>query len=218
MKLINLMGQRFGRLVVIKRVENRGRKVCWCCLCDCGKETVVTSTNLITGHSKSCGCMRSDVLIQRNTDVLSIHKGTGTRLFKIWMGMRERCRKKDSIYYKHYASRGITVCTEWQNSFESFRDWALANGYDDSLSIDRIDVNGNYCPDNCRWATPKEQARNKRTNRYFQGKTLPEWADIVGIPYTVISSRIYLSKWTFERAITEPVHKRGRCQHGYSKD
>lgn len=205
---INLEGKRFGKLVVIKRVENRGHNVCWLCFCDCGKSTIVTTCNLNSGHSKSCGCLRVETTIKRNIST-STHKATGTRLFNIWMGMRERCKYKTDSY-KNYSGRGITVCDDWQKSFEAFRDWALSNGYSDNLTIDRINNNGNYEPCNCRWATVREQSLNRSNTRLFQGKTLAEWELITGIPYYALANRIYTLHWDFEKTINTAFQPRKR--------
>ena len=122
--------------------------------------------------------------------------------------MRQRCKNKNVPEYKRYGERGIAVCDEWENSFESFYVWAINNGYADNLSIDRIDVNGNYEPSNCRWATPSEQARNKRDNHLLEykgeKKMLIEWSEILGFNYRMVKSRLQSGKWTIEEAFTTP--------------
>jgi hypothetical protein len=123
--------------------------------------------------------------------------------------MRQRCYSINDQAYKDYGGRGITICDEWKNNFESFYNWSLANGYTDGLTIDRINNNDGYSPQNCRWATPKEQANNRRSCRYFtfDGKTmnLMQWCNLLNLPYKIVHSRIYKSKWTFERAISQPI-------------
>jgi hypothetical protein len=125
--------------------------------------------------------------------------------------MRLRCYDEKNIAYNRYGGRGITICDEWKNDVKAFYDWAIANGYKNSLTIDRIDNDGNYCPENCRWATFKEQASNRRSNILVthNGKTqtMKEWANEVGIPYKVVWARVQKLGWSAERALTDPVKK-----------
>ena len=152
-KLIDLTGQTFERLTVIKRVENaKNNKAQWLCQCSCGKQKIIKSSNLIRGATSSCGCIKEEKRLGE------LHN---SRLHRIWNNMKQRCLNPKNTNYVHYGKRGITVCKEWID-FKPFYNWALSNGYKDTLSIDRINVNGNYEPLNCRWATYKEQNNNKR--------------------------------------------------------
>lgn len=199
----DLTGMRFGRLTAIKFSHRHKRETIWECKCDCGNTHFASSSHLLRGHTKSCGCFRKEELKRIKTR----HGETNTRLHRIWDGMIRRCRgtsdkKNNAIYH----DRGITVCKEWE-VYENFRDWSLANGYDDGLTIDRIDTCGNYCPENCRWVTMKVQQNNKRNNHYieFEGKrqTIGEWATEKNIPYDTLYNRIYIG-WTMEKALSVP--------------
>lgn len=183
-RFIDLTGKRFGRLTVIERAETKGGKTRWKSQCDCGKITYTISHRLLSGQTQSCGCMR---------DLGIKHGMTNTRLFKIWEGMKSRCLNPNKKCYDRYGGRGISVCQEWQKSFESFRDWSLENGYTEGLTIDRIDVNGDYCPENCKWSTPCEQALNKRNTIYIEHngerKPLPVWCRQYNFKYSIASQR-----------------------------
>lgn len=157
----DLTGQKFGRLLVLERAENSGRRVMWCCLCDCGKETIVRADHLRSGAIQSCGCLQREA--SRNN--LLIHGGTGTRLFTIWRSMHSRCYQRSHKQYKDYGGRGITICDEWLHDFAAFQKWASSHGYQDDLTIDRIDNDKGYSPENCRWVTMAEQNRNKRPHK-----------------------------------------------------
>lgn len=174
-------GKKFGRLTVIKTV--RGKKGYWCeCQCDCGNIVMVNQSNLGSGNTKSCGCLKKELLSAEK----STHGESKTRLYHIWKAMRKRCTNPYTNDAHLYRDRGITVCDEWQD-YSQFSKWARENGYSDELTIDRIDPNGNYTPDNCRWATWQEQARNKRDTICItigkETKTLTEWCEEKGVLY-----------------------------------
>lgn len=202
---MDLIGQKFNRLLVIGNAEryispSGHRMKRWLCRCDCGKKIAVTTNHLISGHTKSCGCYAKEVSIQNG--LKKKHGLTKTRIHRICTQMKTRCFNPKDEHYKDYGGRGITICDGWKDNFQAFYDWALSNGYEEHLTIDRIDVNGNYEPSNCRWATQKEQSNNKRTTPFitFNGvtKTLLEWSDITGIKYQTLFYRYKAGKTPVE--------------------
>lgn len=201
-KFIDMTGKKFGKWTVLSLAEpikdKRGYNVHrWNCRCECGVEKCVIGTTLRNGRSSSCGCdvgQRSDTARR----LFTTHSESKSRLYKIWAGMRKRCYNKNSSNYSNYGARGITVCAEWNDSYEAFRDWSIENGYADNLSIDRIDVDGNYEPCNCRWVTGDVQANNRRNTVYYtyegQTKSLAEWARLLGLSYKALHKRIKSGK------------------------
>jgi len=211
-QFIDLTKKRFGRLIVIERAENgSGNKPQWLCKCDCGNKTVVRADHLKTGwHTQSCGCLG----LENRVRACQTHGDTDKRLYNIWKHMKSRCEspiRKESRSTRDYRDRGIRVCKEWL-SYEIFKDWALKNGYSDNLTIDRIDVNGNYEPSNCRWANSETQANNTRRNIniIYNGKTLTlkQWSRELKIKYRTLSHRILKLGWSVEAAFTTPVDMR----------
>lgn len=211
MEIKDITGQRFGRLTAIAytgRLSEHGHNAIWLFRCDCGK--YVERKRLSVAHVKtpSCGCY-----VKEHTGNLNkTHGGRHDRLYLVWMDMRRRCRDPKDANYGNYGGRGISVCDEWQD-YSVFRDWAYSTGYDETAksrqcTLDRIDTNGNYSPDNCRWADAKVQCNNKRNNVLieYNGKvqTASQWADETGISGRTIVRRIR-SGWTVEKALTTPV-------------
>ena len=217
-QFIDLTGQRFGRLTVLKRsskicTPNGTRRVYWDCICDCGNPATVSSHELRSGKSKSCGCLQ----IERAHDANVTHGGRRTRLYNIWNNMKQRCINPHGTMFEYYGGRGIAVCPDWLASFSTFQHWALSAGYTDDLTLDRIDSDKDYCPENCRWIPMCEQSKNRRNIHQltFNGKTMSvtEWGKITGFGYQVIKDRL-LHGWTVERTLTEPIaHKFGVRYH-----
>lgn len=204
-------GDVFGRLTVLHEAPKgpRGhlRSVC---KCSCGNVVTVTNAKLKSGHTRSCGCL----VLENNSNLK--HGESYTRLHNTWRSMKGRCSNPDDRAYKFYGARGIRVCKKWADSYQEFASWAKSHGYDDSLTIDRIDTNGNYCPENCRFITQEEQNRNRRSNHLitYNGEThcLEEWARIVGINSGTLNSRINRQHWSVKHAFEEPAATVGR--HG----
>ena len=181
-KFVDLTGKRFGRLIVLKRNGlAKDKCILWECQCDCGNITLVRGNNLKNGTTKSCGCLARELAIKNNTK----HNMSNTRFYNIWQCMKRRCYDPKHECYHNYGGRGIVICDEWLHDFKSFSDWALANGYNDNLSIDRIDNNKGYSPDNCRWATRLEQQTHTRNNIRVEyngeNHTLSKWSRIKNI-------------------------------------
>ena len=197
-KAIDITGNKYGKLSVISRDLNReSNRAYWFCKCECGNEISTTSQRLRRGTSKSCGCSRNEYIGKANTK----HGMTGTRIYKIWCHMNERCKAKTHKQYSDYGGRGIKVCDEWSD-FSTFFNWAKNNGYKEELTLDRIDNNGGYFPSNCRWADVFTQQNNqRRTVRISVGdvtKTLSEWSNETGIKKATIYSRLRYGKTGYQ--------------------
>lgn len=204
----DLTNQKFGRLTAIENIPEKsdGTHTYWRCRCDCGTEVIVRTDQLTRGVTKSCGCLNRDkardTCIKRNTK----HNLTHHPLYNIWAKIRERCEKKSSKAYTHYGARGIFVCKEWSRDFEPFYKWSIENGWHKGLEIDRIDNNGPYSPENCRWTTKLVQANNKTNNFRLeyngQTHTLAEWCRELDLDYSLTLIRLRKLGWTVERAFT----------------
>lgn len=206
-KAMDLTGDRFGRWIVLERVPE-GKKTKYLCRCVCGTEKLVAHGDLRSGKSKSCGCLKRDLTIRRNTTHNESHH---TRLWRIWNNMRSRCKYPSTAHWNRYGGRGIDVCEEWDVSYESFKNWALVNGYSDELTIDRINNDGNYEPSNCRWVTPKEQSLNRSNNHMVEiegeEKPLDEWSRIFKRNPKTVRDRLKRG-WSYKRALTTPTDER----------
>lgn len=206
----DLTGQRFGRLTVLEFVPTKDKNSHWRCKCDCGKITTVRGSDLTYGGTKSCGCLNIEKIIEVGKIYGKItgkiigekyggqnktHDMSETKLYRTWGRIKSKCLNPNNDKYKYYGGRGITVCDEWQNNFQSFATWAIANGYDENLTIDRIDVNGNYEPSNCRWVDMKIQNRNRRSNILIeyngQEMCIADIAKLLGIPTCCLYSRYH---------------------------
>lgn len=215
MSLQDLTGQRFGRLTCIRDAgRNEHGEILWLCECDCGNQHVARGAALRYGSVKSCGCLQRD----RTSEASKTHglcfdpNGKLTRLYRIWAHMRRRCldETENNKDYRYYGGRGVRVCEAW-NDYAAFHGWAMAAGYRDNLTIDRIDNNGNYEPGNCRWATRKEQSANSRHNYVItysgQTKRLTEWSKFLRINHNTLWKRLYKG-WSVQRAFTQSVRRR----------
>lgn len=188
---LDLSGQRFGRLVILRQAEDYvlksgRRKIQWLCQCDCGKTKIIKTDNLRSGCTKSCGCLHQET----NSTANITHGLTNTRLYKVWKGIRKRCYNRNTGNYQYYGGRGITMCDDWFNDYMTFYRWAIDNGYKRNANygectVDRTDSNKGYSPENCRIVNIKSQTRNRRTNHLLtidnETHCLAEWVEILGL-------------------------------------
>jgi hypothetical protein len=207
-KLVNMVGQRFGRLVVVAyagRVSATCRSSLWRCLCDCGGEKVTVRQSLMNGRTRSCGCYASEKATALGK-TMATHGMSKTRIYGVWQGMRQRCNDPKDPSYGNYGGRGIAVCDRW-SSFENFL--ADMGARPAGGTLERKDVNGPYSPDNCCWATVKEQANNRRTNRVLtldgESMTIAQWAQRLGLPESRLYARLYRG-WSAERVLLTPLN------------
>ncbi|MCI8378602.1 MAG: hypothetical protein HFH72_08810 [Lachnospiraceae bacterium] len=200
----DLTGMKFGRLTVLREDKARRKKIYWECVCECGNKKVISGDCLKTGRTKSCGCLDKE---NRARAKAITHGMSKTRLYAEWISMKNRC---SSNYHesKNYFKKGISVCKAWRK-FEVFAEWAMKNGYKDGLTLDRIDNNKGYSPDNCRWATMKEQENNRSNNVIIEymgeSKTMKQWCDCLGLNYGMVKAR-KRKGWKVPR-LFEPPHK-----------
>jgi hypothetical protein len=224
-----MINKKFNRLLVLSKSDIRkDNRISWNCVCDCGNKKTVTGKSLRSGNTKSCGCLQKEKarlsitkFTRENDSPSTKHGMTHTRIYQCWKNIKARCDRKNHIHYKHYGGRGITYDKNWK-TFEGFYE-DMHNGYTEHLTIDRIDYNGNYTKQNCRWATNREQSLNRRSNNIieFMGKsmTVQEWSEHLDIPRTRLNNRIragytakdILSKDMFARHNHKgnvPMHKK----------
>lgn len=187
------IGKKYNHWTILEKAEsNKYGQAKWLCRCDCGNLRKLYLPYIKNGSSKSCGCCRREFLKNQNIK----HGMSNSKIYNIWSSMKGRCYTKTQTAYKHYGGRGIRVCDEWldkENGFMNFYNWAMQNGYQEGLSIDRINVNGNYEPTNCRWVTKRTQSNNTRRNIYViyneENHTLKEWSDLLNLNYKAVFNR-----------------------------
>lgn len=203
----DLTGQRFGKWTVLKYAGHSK----WLCRCDCGTEQEIPTGSLKFGSTHMCRACVAKYFKENPTK--ATHKGSGTKLYRVYYAMHQRCENKKTRNYKRYGGRGIKVCEEWsgENGFLNFREWAYANGYKEGKEIDRINNDDGYSPQNCRWATKIENANNTSTNRFIEIdgeiKSIAEWARYFDVPYDLFRKRYVLRNWTLEATLNTPVGK-----------
>lgn len=207
----DITGMRFGKLIAIERVGSKNNQALWKCKCDCGKDAYVTTAMLMCGNNTSCGC--SQFFPKGKDNPKATHLLTNTRLYAIYCGMKDRCYNPNNKHYDIYGGRGIEICPEWLDDFMIFKKWADSMGYDENspkgtFTIERKDVNGNYCPQNCKWIKINDQAKNKQKTLRFtingETKTLLEWCEIYKIKPSIVYHRLYMGI-SIENALSYPV-------------
>lgn len=207
--MINLIGQKFGKLTVIKRKgKNKWGNYKWLCRCDCGNKIITNGGSLKSGNTQSCGCLQKEIVTKHGHSTRTIRSKT----YMVLNHIIQRCTNHNDKEYSNYGDRGITVCNRWKNSFSNFLEDMGESP--PGCQIDRIDNNKGYYKENCRWVTPKQNSRNKRNSRYetYKGKTqlLTEWAEEYGIVYNILWNRFCKYGWSIEKALTTPIKKRKR--------
>lgn len=213
----DMTGQRFGRLQVVSQAPKKTytKQIVWKCICDCGNSIDVVGGDLRSGKVKSCGCYNREKLIDCNLK----HGRSKTRLYRIWSGIKARTTCETNHAYERYGGKGITICEEWKNNFLKFEKWAYENGYNDNLTIDRINNEDGYKPDNCRWSDYYVQANNTSKNVYIKKDneihTLAEWCRILHLSYSMVCGRLKRG-WSADMLFIPPVRKKKGVNHGKS--
>lgn len=220
---LEYVGKKINRLTILdfgpdKIRKDGSKRRTYECLCECGNKIVAEAYNVITGVTKSCGCLSKERIREMGQSNIK-HGGISKhapyeyyRLYKRWELMKSRCNNPNNRQYNNYGGRGIGVCDEWNNSFDNFKNWALQNGYSIDLTLDRIDVNGDYEPNNCRWTDMKTQSNNKRNNVHLiidgEDHTVSEWAEISNRSARSIFYRIYKGNFTDKEAVFPELSSR----------
>ena len=170
-EFVDKTGQKYGKLTVLglSNTKTKTGHLRWQCQCECGSVCIIAGSDLSTGRTKSCGCIRKNATRER---AMKHGKSRHYRLYQTWQNMKKRCLNSKNPEYRNYGGRGITICSEWVGSFETFEAWALKNGYKNNLTIDRINVDGNYCPDNCQWLTRSENSKKAHMDRRRKNGTV----------------------------------------------
>lgn len=206
--MIEMVGNRYGRLLVIEELEryrNAAGKTerVFLCRCDCGNKKIIKMHTLRSGNAISCGCYRKEFI----SSAKSTHRMSGTKIYRVWRSMRRRCNASTDKAFVNYGARGITVCAEWESDFNEFYKWAISNGYNEGLTIERIDNNKGYSPDNCKWIPRREQNKNRRMNHYLaygdRKKTLQEWANEIGVNRCTL--RDYCKRYGDKQAVAKAI-------------
>lgn len=207
-KAKDLAGKRFGRLKCIKIAKKRfkGERIRWVCECSCGNSVEIFSENLLSGNTKSCGCL--------SHERIASHGMSNSRIYQLWSQMKQRCNNENNLHYKNYGGRGIKLCDDWI-SFKSFYDWAILNGYGDRLTIERLDNDKGYSSDNCTFVTKSEQSKNRRVNYRvnINGSVmcLYDACKHLNIDYSLVQNRIKNLNWPVDKALYTPRKKKTRC-------
>ena len=204
----DLTGKRFGRWIVIEKSRKIGKTQMYLCQCDCGTKKEVGHSNIKSGKSTSCGCLQKELASKK----FMTHGKRGTRLYNVYANMKSRCCNPNNNRYDSYGGRGIAICKEWLDDFQNFYDWSMQNGYADNLTIDRIDVNGNYEPSNCRWVTMESQSNNQRKTIWVEicgeKKSLKQWTDFMGWKYGKYSARYRRGVQIFNKEELEIIEQK----------
>lgn len=204
MKLVNLVGKRYGRLLVVSKSNSHNGHTRWLCKCDCGNECIVHGTSLKTGNTTSCGCYKRE----NAKKLYSTVRQNDKHLYAVWNGIKQRCNNKNNSSYHNYGGRGIKMDKTWANNYKSFYDWAISSGYESGKQIDRIDNNGNYEPQNCRFVDQEIQANNKRNVKLYTlngvAKSLPQWCREYNLDYYLVRQRVCKLGWDIADALSKP--------------
>lgn len=214
MKALNLVGKKYGRLLVVSKAASSKGHTRWLCKCDCGKESVVYGTSLKNGNTTSCGCFKSENAKKLYSGVRQNDK----RLYGVWNGIKQRCRNKNNSSFHNYGGRGIKMADEWADNYETFYNWAIRSGYREGMQIDRIDNNGDYCESNCRFVGRDVQSNNKRNVVLYTidgvTKSLPQWCRDYDKDYYLIRQRVCKLGWPIKDALELPKYQtRFRREH-----